>query len=189
MVKKSLALVLALLLMVVAAGCGKNAPAEGTGGGTAAQSGAAGSTDGGTEAQTPTYEKVDLGPFKLGETAEVGPVAITFNEVGRIDSGAGIPPGYLFVLVNVTVKNNGEAPYTINVTEQFKVGTPEGKDARYNIMASGQRSPRLQGTITKGKEMTGWMGFLAKLGDGTYQLKFSHPDYGTAYWEFELPSM
>lgn len=133
-----------------------------------------------------TAEKVNLGPLKAGEAAKLGPLTVTLNQVNVVDKAAGLPPGYIHLMTEVTVVNDGSAVYTANITDHFKTETPEGKKAPYNVQATANRSPRLQGTLKTGENVTGWIGYLAKRVNGNYKFMFIHPDYGQATWEFPL---
>jgi hypothetical protein len=202
---------LAALLALAAAGCGKYADQSGPGGTTASGSGASGSTSsgsgasgssssgsgastsgggsggqgasGGSAAPAPA-EKAQLGPLAVGDTAEVGLLTVTVHQVETVDEAPA--PGYTYVLIDVTVQNNGAAAYTVNPTEQHKLTTPEEKNAPYNLQATSYRTPRLNGTFRQGESGQGWLGFLAKRMDGTYRYTFIHPEYGEATWEFTI---
>jgi len=187
----------AALLLAVLAGCGKNAgPAgspSGTGGGapsagSGTSTGASADAGGGSpsDGQPGEATPVQVGPLQVGETANVGPMAVTLREVEVIREAAGIPSGYVYLMADLHVSNEGAEVYTINVTEHFRATTPEDKRAPYNMQAAGQRSPRLQGTLDPGQGAEGWLGHLAKEMDGTYKYQFIHPTYGEATWEFSL---
>lgn len=188
--RKLLIWLTAVLLAVVAAGCGKHADETGPGAPASGASGSTGTAGGGQD--TPSNggtapepaEKVQLGPLAVGDTAEVGPLTVTVSKIEAVDQAPA--PGYTYVLVELTVENSGAAAYTVNPTEQHKVQTPEEKNAPYNLQATAVRSPRLQGTLKQGESVTGWLGFLAKKMEGTYTYTFTHPDYGEAVWEFSL---
>lgn len=213
--RRMLKLVAAALLALVIAGCGKNADPNpnpsNTGGGssggtttnnpgsnTGANSGgnnanagtngnnnnAGNSNTGGTK-PPPTTEKVNLTGLKVGEPAKLGPLTVTVTQVVAVDQVAGLQQGYVYAMVEIDVKNDG-APYTINVTEHFRMETPEGKKANYNMQAAAQRSPKLQGTVEKGQSTKGWLGHLTKSMAGAYTFKYTHPDLGDATWEFSL---
>lgn len=139
----------------------------------------------GTNVQQP-MEKVNLGPLKPGEAAAVGPLTVTLKQTTIASGAAGVPPGYVYLLAEIEVKNGDKEHYTLNITDHFKVETPEGKKAPYNVQATAYGDPRLQGSIEPGKSITGWIGYLAKKVDGTYKYSFIHPDWGEATWEFGL---
>lgn len=132
------------------------------------------------------YEKVTVGPLKAGETAKVGPLSITLKQTNVVDKAAGLPAGYIHLMTELVVHNEAAAPYTLNITDHFKLETPEGKKAPYNIQATANRTPRLQGTVEQNKETTGWIGYLSKRVAGKYKYQFTHPDFGQATWEFAI---
>lgn len=186
----------AALLLLVLAGCGKNALPDGAASGTGSagqapssgEAGGTGETAGGSEsgqAAEPNVS-VQVGPLQVGEAAQVGPLVVTLRTVEAIRQAAGLPDGYVYLMADLHIRNEGSAAYTINVTEHFRATTPEDKRAPYNMQASGQRSPRLQGTLDPGQSTEGWLGHLAKAMDGTYTYQFVHPTYGEATWEFPL---
>lgn len=200
--KKVLVGLLAALLALAVAGCGKNAVETGPGGTGSSSagsgsstgsggSGAAGGTSasgsqgasGGTSAPAPA-ESVQLGPLAVGDAAEVGPLTVTVHQVEAVDQAPA--PGYTYVMVEVTVQNGGASLYTVNPTEHHKLRTPEDKSAPYNPQAVALRSPKLQGSARQGESVNGWLGYLAKRMDGTYRYTFIHPDYGEATWEFTI---
>lgn len=200
--RKSIALtLLAVLLTLVASGCGKRAiEAEQGSKPVVTNPGNSNTTTPGNSnttpeapkesffapPPTPTFEKVNLGPLKLTEPAKAGPLTVTVDEKVVINKAAGLPPNYVHLVMKITVKNEGKDDYTINTTEHFKMETPEGKTMLVNIQATAQRSPRLQGTLQSGQTQTGWLGYLIKNQPGNFKYKFTHPDYGDAYWEFGL---
>lgn len=129
---------------------------------------------------------VSVGPLNLGESAQVGPLTVTVRKVDIVAEAQGMPPGYVYALPEIEVKNGGDKAYTINTTEHFRMETPEGKKAPYNMQAAGHRDPKLSGTVDPGQSSSGFMAHLAKKVDGTYKYQFVHPDYGDATWEFGL---
>jgi hypothetical protein len=207
--RKLLTLVAAALLVVVA-GCGKNAGEEPKAGAaspsgtnpsaastdkkeaTGTSTGAAANNTPAQQTQQPkqeapkTFEKVNVGPLKPGESAKIGPLTVTLKQTGVVDKATGLPQGYIHLMTELTIRNEAAEPYTINVTDHFKLDTPEGKKAPYNIQATANRTPRLQGTVEQGKEISGWIGYLAKKVPGKYKYQFIHPDWGTVTWEFAV---
>ncbi|HEY3364717.1 MAG TPA: DUF4352 domain-containing protein [Symbiobacteriaceae bacterium] len=213
MIKRSLAVLLAVLLLALAAGCGKNAADPGakpSGNGNSTDNGQSSSASPSTapsdtpasslptpsspgwvsstdKAQQPkTCDPVNLGPLKKGESAKLCSVTITLVEVNTATNGA--PQGYAYVLLHFTVKNQGDADFTINTMDHFKLDTPDGKVNTTNATATSQRNPRLQGTLAKGQSTEGWVGFLSKQVKGDYKFTFAHPDFGKAVWTFSLVS-
>lgn len=208
MTKKGLALALAALLMVLAAGCGKsagdpNAPQTNTAASNGSSSSSGSSSGSGNSSGTVTQppqqsffapeptktapvEKANLGPLQLAAPAKVGPLTVTVTEKAVVTKAPGLPPNYAYVVMNVTVKNDSKDDYTINTADHFKLETPEAKPMPLNVQASAQRNPRLQGTLEPGSTKQGWLGYLVKVQGGTFKYKFTHPDYGDAYWEFAI---
>lgn len=131
-------------------------------------------------------EKAKVGPLKMGEEAKVGPITVTLTEMAVFDKGAGLPPGYVHAVAHLKIAYNGTDKYTINVTDHLKMETPEGKRAPFNLQATANREPRLQGTVERGGSADGWLGYLTKRVQGTYKFMFIHPDFGEATWEFSL---
>jgi hypothetical protein len=161
------------LLMLVLAGCGKNAP----------EPAAPGRGTDGTPGGTPSGP-VDLGPLKLGDLAKVGPIHYRVDDVEWVSETAGLPAGFVYALVHFTVKNESKVNYTINVTDHLRFESPELKRSSLSTQASALRTPRLQGTLAPGEEKEGYLGFMVKPLDGLYTLAFTHSDYGKAVWEF-----
>lgn len=211
MMSKRLTLLAVAVLLVFAAGCGKNADDPGakgnttggnqttgsntntnsnstTGGkidssGTQTGTQPTGSTD--TKTEQPAA-KANLGPLKVGEAAKIGPLTVTLTEFAVFDKAAGLPPGYVHFVANVSIANAAKEQYTINVTDHLKMETPEGKKAPFNLQALANKNPRLQGTVETGGNTAGWLGYLTKRVAGNYKFMFIHPDYGQATWEFPL---
>lgn len=210
--KKLLSLLAIVVLLAFAAGCGKNAGEEPKGGNSASNStgatggksesnssgtGAGSNSSGtgtGTSTTTPTtpkeekktYEKVTLGPLKAGESAKIGPLTVTLKQVNVVDKAAGLPQGYVHLMTELVIANEDSPPYTVNITDHYKLETPEGKKAPYNVQATANRTPRLQGTLEKGQSVTGWIGYLSKRVAGSYKYMFIHPDYGEVTWTFSI---
>lgn len=212
MIRKSLGATLVALLLL-ASGCGKNAPVPGpaapanpsSGGGQNASGGSSPTTGSGSNPgtigtapansggqsaapanQPQQCDKANIGPLKKGDTAKACAVSVTLKEVAVIAGASGLPPGYAYVVVNLDVKNEGTEEYTINVTDHFKLIAPDGKNRQFSVQATAQRNPRLQGTLKQGEAQTGWFGYLVKLDPGTFKFTFTHPDYGNATWELSI---
>lgn len=201
--RKSWAVLVMAAVMVMAVGCGKSAPEPGknTGVSAPAANNTKGTTPSNNSSTTPTtpaagkdqpkaaepvYEKVTLGPLKMGETAKVGPLSVTVKEFASVEKAAGLPPNYAFVVLNLTIKNDGKDNYTINATDHFKMETPEAKIMTLSPNATAQKSPRLQGTIEAGGTASGWLGYMVKIQPGNFKYRYVHPDWGTAHWEFAI---
>lgn len=217
------------LLLLTAAGCGKNAPdpnapaartsaapatsSSGSGGSSsstapsgstsssggsssAATSGSSGGSTAGSSTSTSgsaakstapaAPQRANLGPLKIGELAKIGPIEVTMQEIYLVQKAAGIPPGWAYLLIKINVANQDKAPYTMNITDYYKVMMPNDKAGRYNVSATAQRQPKLSGTLQPGESQSGWAGYLIQVIDGTYKLTIGHPDFGDATWEFKL---
>jgi hypothetical protein len=207
MFKKSLALLLAAFMAVAMAGCGKNAaepgksqPSTASGSGSNSSSGG-GSSSGGTSSgsstpagttsnnKTPekkTYSKANVTGLKKGAKTDVGPLNVSLDDINVVTGVAGLPQGYAYLVLKLTVKNSGDDEYTVNVVDHFKVVDPAGKNRPFNMQGTQQRNPRLQGTIQKDQSQTGWVGYLVKADAGTFKFTFTHLDYGDATWEFSI---
>lgn len=203
MTRKSWAVVAIAAMLVLAVGCGKSAgePGKNTGVSAPAANNQGTTPSTGTSTTTPTtptagkdqpkaaeptYEKVTLGPLKMGDTAKVGPLSVTVKEMSVIEKATGLPPNYAFVVMNLTIKNDGKDGYTINATDHFKMETPEAKIMTLSPNATGQKSPRLQGTIEGGGTASGWLGYMVKIQPNNFKYRYNHPDWGTAHWEFAI---
>lgn len=211
--KKKMLLALALV-MLVAAGCGKNAasggpagstpnnntnsntPAQGgtpqTGTNTPAAGGGSAPLPGqeGPSAAPPKQEgftKVDLGPLKAGEMAKVGPLEVTIKSFTKKTKGPGLPPNtsLAHVLVLIEIKNTGTVEYPINLAEHFKFFNVAEKSYVYNVAATNTETKRLTGAVKPGETVEGFLGYMPSLSPGTNKLLFQHPDWGTAFWEYQ----
>lgn len=209
--KKQLIIALAALLLL-AAGCGKNAPdpnaprspgsgssnsggnnnsggSNNSGGGNnqsggSNNSGGGNNQSGGSGAPVQPTGPVKLGPLKAGEAGKLGDLELTVKSVEVITTAAGLPPGYVFVLLNLRFTNTGP-DYPINFTNHLRFMTPEGKKINTSAQATGQRSPRLGGTVTKAEAVEGYLGYLTKNVPGTFQFIFGI-DESEATWEFTV---
>lgn len=211
MTKRNLAVLLAALLVVFVTGCGKNAKepepvpvtaapsasgsaATGNSGSSSAGAGGGATSPSATPAAPTekqdarkTYQKVTAGPLKKGEKANIGPITVSLDDVAVTKQATGLPQGYAYVTAKLTVVNNEDSvPYTINVTDHFKMTTPAARDSRMNVQATGLRNPKLQGSVDRGTSASGWLGYLVKVSEGTYKFQFNHPDWGDVTWEFPL---
>jgi len=169
MPKRWLPLLFSAVLLAAASGCGKYAPEPSTGPST-----------GVVDAET---GGVTLG---LQETARVSGLVITLNQVETLADGPGLQEGYVYIMVNLTLKNEGSSPYTLS-TPHFSLTSTAGDRAPYSPQGTMQRSPQLQGTLLQGKEVQGWLGFMAKAEADGFTLTFSHPTGSTAIWAFSRP--
>lgn len=208
--KKKMLLALALVMLVVA-GCGKNAAPNGpqgstpntpaTGGQTPPANGGSGSnTSSGGQSTAPLpgmnapsaapqkqeFEKVDLGPFKAGEVAKIGPLEVTVTSFTKKTKAPGLPANssLAYVLVNVSIKNTGTADYPINLSEHFKFFNVAGKSYVISVAATNTEQKRLSGTVKPGETAEGFIGYMPSLSPGTNKLVYQHPDWGTAFWEY-----
>jgi hypothetical protein len=202
--KKKMLLALALI-MLVAAGCGKNAapgggpansapstPQTGNAGNTPGQTGQPGQTaqplpgQSGPSAAPPKqeFQKVDLGPLKVGDVAKIGPLEVKVANIVTKKKAPGLPPNtnLAYVLVLVNIKNTGTVDYPINLTEHFKFINVEEKSYVMSAAATNTEKDRLTGTVKGGETVEGYIGYMPKLVTGTNKVLFTHPDWGTAYW-------
>lgn len=206
MTKKTLALLLAACLMVLAVGCGKhvderNAEKKEAASNTTSSSGTNSNTNSTTqtteepvktffappvEEKKPEWVRVDKTGLKLGDAVKAGPLALTVLEKAAVTKAAGLPPGYVYLVMHISIKNEGKEDYTINTADHFKLETPEAKTMPYNVQATAQKSPKLQGTLQQGQSADGWLGYLVKGQPGTFKYHFIHPDYGEAVYEFAI---
>lgn len=208
--KKKILLALALATLVVA-GCGKNAAPEGpqgstppapAAGGQTASSGGSGSNPSGGETSTAPlagmpgpsaappkqdFQKVELGPLKAGEVAKVGPLEVKVVSFTKKTKAPGLPPNtnLAFVLVLVNIKNTGIADYPINLTEHIKFVNVADKSYVMSAAATNTEQNRLNGTVKPGETVEGFIGYMPSLTPGANKLLFTHPDWGTAFWEYQ----
>ncbi|HLO02831.1 MAG TPA: DUF4352 domain-containing protein [Symbiobacteriaceae bacterium] len=203
--KKKMLLALALV-MLVAAGCGKNsAPPgpvgstpSGTTGGATGGTGGTGGTGSNTQplpgqpgqsAAPPKqeFQKVDLGPLKAGEVAKVGPLEVKVVSFTKKTKAPGLPPNtsLAFVLVLINIKNTGTVDYPINLTEHFKFANVAAKTYVMSTAATNTEKNRITGTVKAGETVEGYIGYMPTLTPGTNKMLFTHPDWGTAFWEWQ----
>lgn len=207
--KKKMLLALALV-MLVAAGCGKNATPGGSSGPQGStppqggqtvqpgQTGQSGQTGQGAQplpgqtgpsAAPPKqeFQKVDLGPLKVGEVAKVGPLEVKIANVVKKTKAPGLPANssLAFVLVLVNIKNTGTVDYPINLTEHFKFANVAAKTYVMSTAATNTEQKRLTGTVKGGETVEGYIGYMPSLTPGTNKVLFQHPDWGTAFWEWQ----
>ncbi len=138
------------------------------------------------ETKPAEVQKADMTGLKKGETATIGTVKATLDDVNVIPKAAGLPDGYVYLMIKVTIVNEGDQPYTINVNDYLQLATPEGKKMRFSVAASTMRQPKLQGTLNKGETGSGWLGYMVKSLPGNYTYTVLHPDWGKATWEFAV---
>lgn len=200
---KRIAIALAALLLLLTAGCGKNAPdASGATANNPTQSTTSPSGSGSNNSNVPAsaannsalpivkketqapVEKVTLGPLAVGALAKVGLMDYKLEELAVVSKAGGLAPGYVYLVTKLTITNNTKDPFTINTSDHIKLEAPDGKIARYNVSATAQRNPRLQGTLQPGESQTGWLGYMIKVQEGKYKMTFTHPDFGQATYEF-----
>lgn len=171
MPKRWLPLVLAAVLLAAASGCGKYAPEPSSGPPTV------------TDGRDTEVPDTLLG---LQESASVGGLTVTLNQVEKLTEGPGLQEGYVYLLLHLTLKNEGPDSYTLN-TPHFALTSSDGSRSTYSPQATMQRSPQLRGTLLQGQELQGWLGFMARADSDAFTLTFTHPTYGTATWAFSQP--
>lgn len=129
---------------------------------------------------------VTLENLGLNQSATLGYVTYTLDSIYLVPQAPAFPQGYGFVLVEITVRNDGPTPFTVNSVEHFILTDKNGKAYKLNAQAWGQRNPKLQGNVEPGGEQKGWLGYLLKTYNGDYTLTISPPDWGEAIYTFQL---
>jgi hypothetical protein len=196
--KKTIAILLSVLLLA-AVGCGKKADGDqpkspgNTSNNNSGQnnnnnnSSSNGNNSGGnSNSEKKPVEKVDLGPLKEGDSAKVGDVEVKVQQFAVKTKAPGLPAGFVFVLAKVSIINNGQVDYPINLTEHFKFYNAEGKTYVMNSTATNQEKQRLTGTVPAGKSAEGFIGYMVKKADGTNKFVYQHPDWGKATWQLSF---
>lgn len=133
---------------------------------------------------------IKLGPLAVDATASFGTVTYKLGEMEGRSAGMQFP-NYDFILIQVTVTNNGTTPFTVNSLNSMVLIDLEGKTQQVNAMAMAAKREKVDGVIDPGKSATGWIGFLTKLGDGNgkFKLVITPGELGEATYEFFAPLM
>jgi hypothetical protein len=126
------------------------------------------------EAATPSGSD-QVVPGKIGDTLTIGDVAFTVNDVQRSSDGNLAPSdGNEYVLINVTVQNNGTEDLTLSGLLSFALVDSTGADQQYAI---GAKYNNMFDTVTAGKaiaagqKVTGELGYEVKKGATDLTLK------------------
>jgi hypothetical protein len=100
--------------------------------------------------------------FSIGETVEIGDIALTVNEVTRPSGDELNQPeeGKTFVVVDLTLENKGDEAEQVSSLMQMSLKDDTGQKYDIDLMASvasGGTAP--EGEISPGEKLRGQVGF------------------------------
>ncbi len=122
--------------------------------------------------QIPTVTQQET--YILGETFKIGNLQYKINSVRTADDDINFVKlpgiGKTFLLVNVTIENQGSADAEIRNMIGFKLKDKDGRMQEFSMGAALAVKNAIDGTIKAGEKMTGELGYEVLKGAQTFDL-------------------
>lgn len=124
--------------------------------------------------------------FKVGDTVEIGDVAVKINEVYKHPgSEFDVPTKDAILVFDVSVTNTGTEPYAISSLMSFTLNA-DGRSQDIYLLS--EQNGQLDGDIAAGKTMSGELAYDVTETD-SYELIFTDDPFSDAgQATFEIPS-
>ena len=111
--------------------------------------------------------------FQIGDTFKLGDLQYKVNGV-RTSAGTNqyMKPkeGNMFLLIDVTVENQGKDEAGISSMLSFKLSDKEGRSQELSLEALTEARGKLDGSIPPGRKITGELGFQIPTGPQSFEL-------------------
>ena len=127
--------------------------------------------------QTQTHQTSTItqqGMYAVGETFKSGNLQYKINSVRTSDGDANLVEplrvGYTFLLVDVTIENQGSADAEVRSMIGFKLKDKDGKRQEFSMGAALTVKDAVDGTIKAGGKMTGELGYEVLRKAQTFEL-------------------
>lgn len=115
--------------------------------------------------------------FHVGDTVEIGGVAITVNEVADlVDTTFDPDEGNKFVAVNLSIQNRTAEPVHISTIMQMSLKDTTGQIYKVDLLASNGAPP--EGEISPGEKIRGWVGYQVPIEAGGLVFVFDANVFG-----------
>ena len=164
---KKIMYLLSIGLMVTLLGCGSSTPVATT------------------PVETPQTktETTDPGPtpentnFAIGDTFNLGDLQYKINSV-RIsegDSNQFMQPeeGNVFLLIDMTVENQGSEEAIVSSMLLFKLVDKDGRSQDFSISALAEAEGKMDATLAPGRKVTGELGYEVAKGPQAFELEIT----------------
>jgi hypothetical protein len=118
----------------------------------------------------PTTQKT----YVVGDTFKIGDLQYTLNSVRTSNGNANCDKspkyGKTFLLLDLTIENQGSADAEVRSMIGFKLYDKDGRNQAFSMSAAQAVKCAMDGTITAGGKMTGELGYEVLKGDQTFKL-------------------
>ncbi len=143
-----------------------------------------------TEEPTNTPEPTPVPPtappepptsYGIGETANLGDLAVTVHSVQQIEGSEFIQPeaGNRFIVLDVTIENRGIEEAQISTVLQMELRDPEGRRYQPDFMATADAgTASLDTVLVAGDRVRGPVGYQIPINSGPLQWIFQEPFSG-----------
>lgn len=172
---KWIVLVIVVIVIIAAvAGGGDESPEAKTGGSDTQQN-----QQQEQQAQTPEEQKPEeKSSYSIGETATSNDVSVTLVNVSENTGTEFFTPdaGNVFILCEFEIANNSGKDVNVSSMLSFEAYVDDYTTTLDLSALSSTNKTQLDGTIASGKKMNGVVGYQAKAGWSTVEIKFT-PDF------------
>lgn len=129
--------------------------------------------------------------YVVGETFKIGDLQYKLNSVRMSDGNANCDKspkyGNTFLLLDLTIENQGVVNVEVRSMIGFKLYDKEGRSQAFSIKAAQSVKCELDGTITAGGTMRGELGFEVIRGVQTFALAISPNPFSSETAYVEIP--
>jgi len=129
--------------------------------------------------------------YVVGETFKIGDLQYKLNSVRTSNGNANCvkPPkfGKTFLLLDLTIENQGSADAEVRSMIGFKLYDKDGRNQAFSMSAAQAVKCAMDGTITAGGKMTGELGYEVLKGVQTFKLAISPNPFSSKTAIVEIP--
>ncbi|WP_088226762.1 DUF4352 domain-containing protein [Desulfosporosinus sp. FKB] len=128
--------------------------------------------------------------FKVGDTFKLGDLQYKVNGI-RTSGGKNqyMKPkdGNVFLLIDMTIVNNGSQDASISSMLSFKLTDKDGRSQDISIEALSEANGKLDGSIPPGKKMTGELGYEVPKASKSFELEIKNDLFSNGTATVEIP--
>ena len=164
---KKIMYLLSMVLMITMLGCGSTTPAATT------------------PTEPPPAQKEAPAPdptpgntnLAIGDTFNLGDLRYKVNSVRISEGGSNqfMQPeeGNVFLLIDMTVENQGSEEATVSSMMSFKLVDKDGRSQDFSISALAEAEGKMDATLAPGRKVTGELGYEVVKGPQTFELEIT----------------
>lgn len=141
--------------------------------------------------QISTSSTTNQKTFVVGETFKIGDLQYKFNAIrtsnGNENCVRAPKFGKTFLLINLTIENQGSAAVEVRSMIGFKLYDSDGRTQAFSMSATQAVTCAMDGTLSAGGKMTGELGYEVLKGAQTFKLAIYPNPFSSKKAIVEIP--